>query len=94
MAKGKSRFLLEFATRLRDARENAGIKQYELARMIYMTPTSISMYENAQRTPNLETLAKIAKILGITIDELTPEPDMPNLISPAQMSIMEIEVEE
>ena len=34
-----------FAKRIKETRENAGIKQFELAKIVNITPTTLSAYE-------------------------------------------------
>ena len=56
--------------RLRDLREDKDLTQKELSAMIGLTPKMISFYENAQRTPPVDVLIKLAKIFNISVDYL------------------------
>lgn len=56
--------------RIRDLRENKDLTQKELSEMIGLTPKMISFYENAQRTPPIDVLMKLAKIFNVSVDYL------------------------
>ena len=55
---------------LRRARIAAGLKQLELARKAQITPSSISHYESGRKEPYLSTARRLARVLGLTLDEL------------------------
>lgn len=46
------------------------MSQKELAHAAHVTEASISRYENNIRQPTIVTAYKIAKVLGVTIDDL------------------------
>lgn len=55
---------IEIGRRIKDARENEGLKQAELARMLdYSSPTFISLIEDGKRKVRIDDLEKIADIL-------------------------------
>ena len=47
--------------------------QWELAEKAGTTEVSVSRYLRGQRTPRLLTLAAIAQVLGVSIDDLLTE---------------------
>ncbi len=62
-------------------RREHNMKQDELAEMLDVTPQAVSKWENGASMPDISLLPKIAKIFGVTIDELfgadnTPKPDV------------------
>ncbi|MBQ8524383.1 MAG: helix-turn-helix transcriptional regulator [Clostridia bacterium] len=59
-----------FAKRLVELREKRSISQQQLADAIGVTRQSLSLYERAERTINIELLAAIAKYFGVTSDYL------------------------
>ncbi len=59
-----------FASRLRELRKNAKLKQTTLAEMSGIDPNLISRYERGESFPTLETAQKIALSLGVSIDTL------------------------
>lgn len=87
MTKPKSKFLLEFSNNLRNARKDAGLTQKQLADMLFVSPNSICMYERGQRAPNLEMILVIAKVIGVDVVDLFPEPDMSFMEDERQMTI-------
>ncbi len=67
--------------RIRYLRENAGLKQKEMARKFSISENAWSQYENNKRTPDLETIKNIAKFFNVSIDylmNLTDEAYDPN----------------
>ena len=55
---------------IRELRIGHGLSQEQLAAKCGFSNTTLSAYENSRKTPNLTTIAKIAKALEITIDRL------------------------
>ena len=55
---------------LKQLREQKGLKQDELAELLFVTRQTVSNYENGRSRPDIETLMKIAEILEITANEL------------------------
>lgn len=56
--------------KLKKAREDAGLKQHEVAEKLGITLTSYQRFEYGTRLPSLNTAFKLAEILGRTVDEL------------------------
>ena len=61
-----------FGTRMRFARRAQEMSQAELARRTGMGLSTIHQYESLMRDPPLTYALKIAKVLGITVDESRP----------------------
>lgn len=51
-------------------RREKGLKQDELAGMLSVSPQAVSKWENDQTCPDISLLPELAKILGVTVDEL------------------------
>ena len=51
-------------------RKEKGLKQDELAEMLGVSPQAVSKWENDQTCPDIGLLPQLAKILGVTVDEL------------------------
>jgi len=51
-------------------RKAAGLKQTELAKKIGVAQNSVASYETGTRKPEVQNIPKIAKALGITLNEL------------------------
>jgi transcriptional regulator with XRE-family HTH domain len=56
--------------RLRELRKNKDISQEELSRIVGVTTSSITFYENDGRNPSYEVLVKIANYFCVTTDYL------------------------
>lgn len=56
--------------RIRTARERAKMTQEDLAAVLDMSPTHISVIERGVKTPKLETLVNIANALRVSTDML------------------------
>ena len=65
----------QIASRLRVARERAGLSQGQVARMLSMHRPSISEIEAGRRRVSAEELAKFADIYGVGIEWLTSAQD-------------------
>ncbi|SFP17364.1 helix-turn-helix domain-containing protein [Salibacterium halotolerans] len=72
---------MEFKNRLIELRKNKKINQKELAEIIGVARTTYGMYEQGQRTPDYDTLQKIADYFEVSLDYLlgrTNNPTTPN----------------
>lgn len=62
--------MISFGECLKQARENAGLSQKELAEKINVPIQTISRYENSNTEPRISMAYNIAKALHMSIDEL------------------------
>lgn len=51
-------------------RKEKGLKQEELANLVNLSPQAISKWENDQTCPDISLLPELARIFGVTVDEL------------------------
>ena len=58
------------ADRLREQREKRGYSQKEVADFLHVSPSIISNYERAERSPSIENLVTLAKLYHCTADYL------------------------
>lgn len=56
--------------KLRTLRSEKNITQKQMAELLNITQPSYSMYESNKRTPDYQTLQRIADVFGITVDQL------------------------
>ena len=56
--------------RIAALRREKDLKQDDLAQMLEVSPQAVSKWENDQTCPDISLLPKLAKILGVTVDEL------------------------
>lgn len=61
---------MELNEKLQELRKQRGLTQEELAQALYVSRTAISKWESGRGYPNIESLMTIAKVFGVTIDEL------------------------
>lgn len=61
---------MKFSECLRQAREQAGLTQKELAEKLNVPPQMINRYENSDTEPRIGFVINAANVLGITLDEL------------------------
>ena len=59
-----------FGENLRKAREKCGFTQEQLAHTLNISPSTVGMYEQGRREPDLDTLAKISEKLFTPITTL------------------------
>ena len=59
-----------FSYRLKQLRENLGITQSELAKMLNLTQSTIAYYENGRKMPTLENAIIITKLFNTSLDYL------------------------
>ncbi len=64
-----------FAKRLKFLREEHKLSQTELANALGISRGSLSFYENAERTADIETLYKVSEYFGVTLDYLIGKSD-------------------
>lgn len=57
--------------KLRELREERGLTQYQLARILgFKHNSAISRYETGRKRPNLETAQRIALALGVKVEDI------------------------
>lgn len=62
--------MLDIPAKLRVALKRADITARDLAKLIRMSESIVSLWLSGERTPRMKNLEKIAKALGIEMDEL------------------------
>ena len=61
---------MEFAEKLQKLRTQRNLTQEQLANQLFVSRTAISKWETGRGTPNLDSLQAIAKLFGVSLDEL------------------------
>ncbi len=59
-----------FGDRLKKLREQMGISQRQLAKLIQLSSSAVAMYELDQRSPDKDTIVKLAHLFNCTTDYL------------------------
>ena len=62
--------LRDVGLRIKETRETKGLTQEELAALVDLSPTHISVIERGQKVPKLDTFVAIANALDVSADEL------------------------
>ena len=60
----------QFASRLKEARVQAGLSQADVAIKTKIDRTALSKYENGKLEPNIETIGTLVELYKITTDWL------------------------
>lgn len=71
----KKKILIAFGDKVREIRKEKGLSQEELSFTADLHRTYIGMIERAEKNITLVNIEKIAKALGISINELTKNID-------------------
>lgn len=75
---------LETANRLYEFRKKSGLSQEELADKLGLSRQAVSKWERAEASPDTDNLLALAKIYGVTLDELlTPNKKVEEVIKEA-----------
>lgn len=64
----------ESVSKLRKLRISSGLSLRELARQIDQQPTNVSYWERTGKIPRSDVLAPIARVLGVSVEELLGQP--------------------
>lgn len=72
------------AQTLKEARENQGLTQYELAELLNRKPQKISEYERSVRIPSVINLINIAKVLHCTLIIDPEDKEAPIKMTPSE----------
>ena len=63
-------FKVALVTKIKEYRENASMKQSELAELVNARRETIVHLENGRYNPSLKLAMDIAKVFGVTVEEL------------------------
>ena len=61
---------MEFNEKLQALRKQKNLTQEELAEKLFVSRTAVSKWESGRGYPGIDSLKEIAKLFGVTIDEL------------------------
>ena len=74
---------IAIGARIKAARERVHLTQEQLAEIIDISPTHMSVIERGVKTPKLDTFVRIANALGVSTDAL-----LQDIVVPVNDSIM------
>jgi transcriptional regulator with XRE-family HTH domain len=75
MWSGRWLIMVAFGERIRELREEKGLSQEELGKILKVAKSTISQYELGKRNPDPETLDNLANILDCSVDYLLGRTD-------------------
>ena len=73
---------MEFSQQLRAARKAARMSQTELAAQLGVTQQAVGKWENGKSSPDPDTLTALAKLLGVSTDDLLGKAPAPSFSLP------------
>jgi transcriptional regulator with XRE-family HTH domain len=71
-----------FSNRLRQIRRDKGLKQVELAEIIFVSQEVISHYENGNAIPPSDVFSRLGQALDVSLDYLAGLSDKRNIRKP------------
>lgn len=74
---------MTFGERLAYLRESKNLTQVELANLILISRSRLSLYETDKREPDLQTVKQFADFFGVTTDYLLGRPDNSSAHTPS-----------
>ena len=83
-----------FSQTLRQLRLDRGFTQIDLAKQVGITQQSIAGWEKGANYPNIDTLRRLANVLGVSVDYLIDNEPPPKRIFTAQQVKLINEFEE
>lgn len=85
---------MKFSEIFKSLREEKDLKQTELAKDLKMTSQALSQYERGLRTPDVETLNKIAEYFDVSTDYLIGRTNIKNTTAKVEANESEKDIEE
>lgn len=61
--------------RISELRKQAGMSQFQLAKVLNIATSTLGMYETGKREPSLKVMNRIANYFNVTTDYLLGRPD-------------------
>ena len=59
-----------FASRLKELRNEKGLSQYEIGKLVNMSKMAISHWEKGHSEPSIAQLIRLSEYFGVTVDYL------------------------
>lgn len=84
---------MTLAEKILSLRTQRGMSQDDLAEKLEVSRQSVSKWETAQSTPDLDKIIKLANLFGVTVDELVRDGERPQPPEPPQPQVIYVERE-
>ncbi len=82
---------MNFPLRLKELRQDKDMQQTKLAELLNLKSSAISKYEKGLTQPSIDTLIRLSKIFGVTVDYLIGASDEKNPYEGLQLTPDEAE---
>ena len=82
-----------FGTRLKELRQEKGLTQEKLGKILMVNKSSISRYEKNEQIPEINTLHRISEIFNVSLDYLLGKSDFRDMDEMAEKLIEAFEKE-
>lgn len=84
---------MTLAEKILSLRTRRGLSQDELAERLGVSRQSVSKWETAQSTPDLDKILRLADLFGVSVDELVRDEAQPHSPEPPQPQVVYMERE-
>ena len=84
---------MTLAEKILSLRTERGMSQDDLAEKMEVSRQSVSKWETAQSTPDLDKIIKLANLFGVTVDELVRDEECPQPPEPPEAKVIYVERE-
>lgn len=84
---------MTLAEKILSLRTERGMSQDDLAEKLEVSRQSVSKWETAQSTPDLDKIIKLADLFGVNVDELVRDGEAPQPPEPPQPQVIYVERE-
>ena len=84
---------MTLAEKILSLRTQRGMSQDDLAEKLEVSRQSVSKWETAQSTPDLDKIIKLANLFGVTVDELVRDGAAPQPPEPPEAKVIYVERE-
>ena len=84
---------MTLAEKILSLRTQRGMSQDDLAEKLEVSRQSVSKWETAQSTPDLDKIIKLANLFGVTVDELVRDGERPQPPEPPKAKVIYVERE-
>ena len=84
---------MTLAEKILSLRTEKGMSQDDLAEQLGVSRQSVSKWETAQSTPDLDKIIKLADLFGVSVDQLVRDGERPQPPEPPQPQVVYVERE-
>lgn len=67
--------------KIKELRDSKSLTQADLAKLLDVSPSTVGMWEQNRRTPDIDILKKLSDILDVSVDYLLGKTDIKNYLN-------------